>query len=87
MCGMYFSLCIVSYGNDLYSIYSSFSGKHEIILYITFFFKYIYIEILADSDLGKCLKAIKCSERRVETLQIFSIIFSKTQPSILIIIR
>ena len=31
----------------------------------------IYIEILADSKLCKCLKAIKCSESRVKKLQIF----------------
>ena len=31
---------------------------------------FIHIEILADSNVRKCLKAIKCSERRVETLQI-----------------
>ena len=31
-----------------------------------------FIEILADLNLCKCLKAIKCSESRDETLQIFS---------------
>ena len=38
-----------------------------------FFFKNvcIYIEIQADSNLCKCLKAIQCSESRVQTLQIF----------------
>ena len=30
MYGMYFSLCIIITGNDVHSIYSSFSGKHEI---------------------------------------------------------
>ena len=69
MYGMYLSLCMVIIGNDVHSIYSYFSGKHKFILHITGFFN-IYIEILADSNLYKCLKAIKCSESRVETLQI-----------------
>ena len=31
----------------------------------------LYIELLCDSNLFKCLIAIKCSENRVETLQFF----------------
>ena len=34
------------------------------------FWRGVYIEILADSNLYKCLKAAKCSESRVKTLQI-----------------
>ena len=34
----------------------------------------LYIEILAVSTLFKCLRAIKCSESRVETLQIFRVV-------------
>ena len=71
MYGMYFSLCIVIIGNGVHSICSSFSGKHQIILYIKGFFFNVYTEILADSNLCTCLKAIKCSESRLETFQNF----------------
>ena len=42
-------------------------------MYYSFFFFNLYIEVLADSNLRKCLKAMKCLESRMETLQIFKI--------------
>ena len=45
--------------------------KSFYVLRVAFFNACIYIEILADSNLCKCLKAIKCSESRVETLQVY----------------
>ena len=44
------------------------------LFYVLLFFN-ICIEILADSNLCKYLKAIKCSESRVSTLQIFYTVF------------
>ena len=40
------------------------------LFYVLFLFR-LHIEILAVSSFLKCLTAIKCSESRVETLQIF----------------
>ena len=52
-----------------YRMYSIFTGVQERIL--------IHIEILAVSSLFKYLIAIKCSESREETLQIFVYLFTK----------
>ena len=43
-------------------------------LFYTLFLFCIYLEILSISSFFKCLITIKCSESRVETLQIFKII-------------
>ena len=43
----------------------------------------VRIEILANSNLCKCLKAIKCSESGVETLQIFFITMRCTRSAYL----
>ena len=52
----YLLLCMVIIGNYVHNTCS--------------FFSYLLIEKPADSNLCKCLKAIQCSESRVETLQI-----------------
>ena len=70
--GMYLSLCIVLIWNNMHSTYSSFAGKHWIILQIIFLCCCcLYIKILADSNLYRCLREIKCSKSRMETLLIF----------------
>ena len=58
-------------GNYVHSIYSSFTGNSKLFYMLHLF--YLCTEILAVSSLFKCLIAIKCSESRVETLQIFLI--------------
>ena len=74
MYGMYLLLCTVITGNDVRSIYIFYFWK-TLNYFIYYIFYILYIEILADSYLCKCLKAIKCSESRVETLQIFFLTF------------
>ena len=57
-------------GNYMHSTYSSFVGKYYYFMHY-FFFLCLRIEIFIDSNLFKCLIAIKCFESRVETLKIF----------------
>ena len=56
--------------NYMHSVYGSFAENIKLFIHITFFVC-LRIEKLADSNFFKCLIAIKCSESRVETLQIF----------------
>ena len=71
---MYLSLCIVIIRNNVYSIYSSFLENIKLFYILLGVFSNACIEILADSKLCKCLKAIKYSESREEALQILFIL-------------
>ena len=74
---MCLSLSMTIIRNNVHSIYSSFFLIKNIKLFrILYIFLNIYIEILAESHLYKCLKAIKSSECRLGTLQIFFTLYS-----------
>ena len=81
LCYIAFIMHGIIIGNYVDSTFSSFSGKHEIILYITrlffFFLIYMYNEILTDLNLCKCVKAIKFSKSWVESLHIFYHVLGK----------
>ena len=51
--------------NYVQNVYSSLTGKHEIILRTTSCL-FVCAKLFPDSYLFKCLSAIKCSESRVE---------------------
>ena len=64
---------MVIIGNNVHSIYSFLLENVKLFYTLRDFFN---IETLANSNLFKCLRAIKCSECRVETLEIFFIFVS-----------
>ena len=72
ICGIYLSLCIWSSLKIMCIAFIVLLLEYSKLFYILLLFC-LYIEILAVSSFFKGLIAIKCSESRVETLQIFNI--------------